>query len=108
MHFTLRIYINTKNYSFELIFLYMGGYSVKNKSKFFSELKIEYPQLTIQSNKEIVVEGCKGIIEYNKDSIKISVGKMQMLFCGDDLTLKSLNPDNIVLTGNFKTIEYIF
>ncbi len=81
---------------------------MRNKTKIFSELKIEYPQITIQSNKEIVVEGCKGIVEYNTNSIKISVGKMQMLFSGNDLTLKSLTPEHVVLTGEFTSIEYIY
>lgn len=70
------------------------------------ELAIEYPQIQIQSNKEAVIEGCRGIIEYSDEIVRLNVDKMELKVYGRDLNLKCLTGENIVITGRFERIEY--
>ena len=64
-------------------------------------------QLDILSNKEALLEGCKGILEYDDNIIRISGHKMEIKFTGEGLTLKCLTTENIMITGKIWSVEFI-
>ena len=64
--------------------------------------------MEISSNREVVFEGSKGIIEYGDSSIKINAGKYVISFNGRNLRIKSMNDCDLVIQGFITSIEYIF
>lgn len=65
------------------------------------------PQLELAGNREAVVDGCQGILEYDENVIKLTTGKMGIRFTGRDLQVKVLTHDSAVVTGFIKGIEFI-
>ena len=64
-------------------------------------------QLTVLSNQEAVLEGCKGILEYDDTVIRVSGRKMEIKFTGEGLTLNCLTSENIVISGKIWSVEFI-
>ena len=63
-------------------------------------------KITISSNKEAVIEGCRGILEYCSDRIKLNIGCATVLFIGNSLTIDSLNVGSIVISGKITNVEF--
>jgi len=64
-------------------------------------------QIEILNNNEVVVEGCKGILEYDNNSIRLNLGKMSVKFTGDNLIITCMNSDNIVIKGFITSVEFM-
>ena len=63
--------------------------------------------LEINGNNEVIVEGCKSIVEYDENIIKISTKKMFIQFLGRNLRIKCLNTDSLVIQGFITSIEFM-
>lgn len=63
--------------------------------------------ISMKSNREIVIEGCKSIEEYDENMIKIKVKKMIISFFGRDLKIKCLNFDSLVIVGFITSVEFM-
>lgn len=61
----------------------------------------------LNGNREVVVDGCKGILEYDENIIKLNTGKMVTKFLGRHLNIKCLTPDSLVIEGLITSIEFI-
>ncbi len=66
-----------------------------------------WAHMDISGNREAVVEGCKGILEYGDGVICLSLEGMTVRFCGDNLCIRSLKPEQAVITGTFVTISFV-
>lgn len=65
------------------------------------------PQIELAGNREAVIDGCQGILEYDENVIKLSTGKMSMKFIGRNLQVKVLTHDSAVIDGYISSIEFI-
>ncbi len=63
--------------------------------------------MEISGNREVIIEGNRGIIEYNENSIKINAGKYIVAFCGRGLHIKCMNECDVVIRGFITSVEYI-
>lgn len=63
-------------------------------------------KVEVFSNKEAIIEGCKGIMEYNDDYIKINIGRGSIVFTGDELFAYSYFGETLVIKGRINNIEY--
>lgn len=61
----------------------------------------------MNGNTEVVVDGSKGILQYDENIIKINTGKMITIFYGRNLTIKCLTPDSLVVEGFITSIEFV-
>lgn len=66
----------------------------------------DVPHIEAEGNREIIVDGCKGILEYAEDRIKINTGSLIICFKGTELIVKSYSEVSIVLTGNIISVEF--
>ena len=73
----------------------------------FDSLSNGITQIELLGNSEAVVEGCKGILEYDDAVIRIAIQKMQVRFAGTNLTIKSLNSESVIIQGVIDKIEFI-
>ena len=63
-------------------------------------------KISINSNKEAVIEGCRSIIEYQDDRIKLNLGNKTVLFTGRNLSIDSLTVNGVVLSGIITGLEF--
>lgn len=70
------------------------------------------PRLTslhmeITGNREVILEGNRGILEYTGESIKLNAGKCIIAFCGRGLHIQCMNECDVVVRGFITSIEYL-
>lgn len=63
--------------------------------------------MEINGNREVFFEGNRGIVGYGEDTIKLSAGKMLVVFHGRGLHIKCMNQQDVVIHGFLTSIEYI-
>ena len=87
--------------------------SSKSKTKILSD-NLQVPgtvsrgtaNIELFGNNEAMIEGCKGVIEYSDDEIKLNIGKNEIQFLGTDLVIKSYFNEEIAIEGNILTIGF--
>lgn len=62
--------------------------------------------IQLMGNRECLVEGCQGILEYGDNHIKLNIGTMVLTFQGEDLTLRALNDDGAVVEGLITNLNF--
>ena len=62
--------------------------------------------IEIISNCCALVDGCKGILEYDDNLIKLSLGKRAVSFSGNNLSIKSLSMEQAMVEGFIMSMEF--
>jgi sporulation protein YqfC len=65
------------------------------------------PIIEIAGNREISVEGCTGVLKYEKDNIKINTKAMIISISGRSLQLKFLSSSSLIIEGTVLSLEFI-
>lgn len=63
-------------------------------------------RLEITDDRRAVIEGCKRILEYEEDSIRIATCKGAVRFRGRGLCMTAMSSDCAVITGRLLSVEY--
>ncbi|MBR2025490.1 MAG: YabP/YqfC family sporulation protein [Clostridia bacterium] len=63
-------------------------------------------RIVLHSNKEVIVEGCKGISEYDENCIVIKLKNKYIKFNGINLNISSYEKKYVVIKGEFQSIEF--
>jgi sporulation protein YqfC len=63
--------------------------------------------IELAGNREAIVDGCQGVLEYDENVIKLTTGKMVIKFMGRGLQIKVLTHDSAVVSGFITNIEFI-
>lgn len=71
------------------------------------EALIPEPHIEMLGNREVVVDGCKGVAEYSENVIKLNTGDFVVGFTGVDLLIKSFDCDAAVITGKIAEITFV-
>lgn len=77
----------------------------KEKNKIGDSMGLS-PQLTVLSNREAQLDGCREIREYDDGKIKLSMGKFNVCFCGNNLVIKNYGDDYAIISGEFSDISF--
>ena len=59
------------------------------------------------SNKEAIVDGIKGVLEYNDSYIKLNTGRGTLEFSGNMLEISSLCAGGLTICGKIEKIEFL-
>lgn len=62
--------------------------------------------MQISGNREVLVDGCRGLIEYGDEKIRINAGNGTVQFCGRGLEIKSLSDTTAVIAGFILSVEF--
>ena len=65
------------------------------------------PTLECLSDREGIVDGCMGILEYTEDVIRLSVKDMTLRFTGDELFIGAMEKRGLVIKGRIHSIEFV-
>ena len=60
----------------------------------------------MNSNKEIAIEGCKGILHYEESAVKLNMQNTVTVIYGQKLNIKCLTEDSLIVTGFINSIEF--
>ncbi len=63
--------------------------------------------MEISGNRELILEGSRGILEYNDGSVRINAGKYIVALRGRGLHIVSMTESDLVINGFITLIEYI-
>ena len=64
------------------------------------------PRLELVGNTRCIVEGIKGIPQYNAEKIKFDLGKFSVSFFGDSLYINSFTQSGAVIEGTIVSMEF--
>ena len=62
--------------------------------------------IELSGNREAVVDGCKGVLEYDDGLIKLNTGGTSVSFLGNELTIRALTDEQAVIEGIILSIEF--
>ncbi len=71
------------------------------------EIMLDLPKVTLIGNLQLNIENHKGIIEYTSNQIRISSNSGMIKIQGNDLYIKTIIKEEIIITGEIHTFEYI-
>ena len=79
----------------------------KNKDISVLAANLSNVHMEVNGNREVILEGSRGVVEYSETSIKINTGKYIISFQGRGLHIKCMTDCDIVIHGFITSIEYI-
>jgi len=82
--------------------IFAFGASVSDTlTSFLPSVRVE-----LLSNRQAIVDGCKGIIEYSENCIRLSSEKHVIKFSGSGLCIKCFSEHNAIIEGSINGVEY--
>ncbi len=65
-----------------------------------------YAHIELSGNKEAIIEGCQGVLEYSDSLIALNTGKLTVRVCGCGLTIISMQNGQAVIKGTITGVDY--
>ncbi|MBE6835243.1 MAG: hypothetical protein E7515_03210 [Ruminococcaceae bacterium] len=62
--------------------------------------------IELEGNRELILDGCKGIVEYENERIKICTDTLMVAVTGDSLEIRTYTQDQIVIGGKILSVEF--
>ncbi len=63
------------------------------------------PNIELCGNRSACVDGCRGILEYSENTVRINAGAMVLSFGGRELRIKFLGGSTIEIAGFISSLE---
>lgn len=63
--------------------------------------------IELHANREAIVEGCTGVLEYGEGVVRLSGGQMVVRIGGRNLTISGLDRNGTVVSGYITSIEFL-
>lgn len=65
------------------------------------------PKITITGKARVLVENHKGLLGYEEELVEVNGGRIRILIHGTDLELQAMNRNDLVVTGQIMSVEFI-
>lgn len=65
-----------------------------------------YAYIEISGNREVIVEGCRGVLEYSDTVVSLNTGKLIVKITGCELTVVSMQNTQAIIRGVIAGVEY--
>ena len=89
----------------------MPAYSISSRVEKALELPVgslsDMARIELTSNRRAVIEGCRGIVEYGEEVIRLSTDNGIVRFMGRSLHMNSMTEDRAVIEGIILSLEYL-
>ena len=79
---------------------------IEELSSLGAENELCLPHIELCSNREARVEGCVGIIEYDKNLVRLNCKSVTVKFSGDCLSIGNLSGGFISVSGEIVAVEF--
>lgn len=77
------------------------------KNKIIGEIFRDEPRIELTGNREIIIDGCKGVVEYTENNIRISLLENVLSLSGDNLLIQSFDNDVVIINGQISDIDFL-
>lgn len=64
-------------------------------------------RMELCGNRQVLIEGCRGIVKYDEDQIEVRTAEGTVRFTGRQLCMTSLQPACAVITGRLLSLEFL-
>lgn len=64
-------------------------------------------RMEVSGNRQVLIEGCRGIVKYDEDQIEVRTAEGTVRFTGRQLCMTGLNPACAVVRGKLLSIEFL-
>jgi sporulation protein YqfC len=64
------------------------------------------PRIELVANKQIVVEGCLGVLEYNENYLKLRLSSTALILQGENFDVVSFSDQSILVKGKINSLEF--
>lgn len=71
------------------------------------DLHLNEAKIEMLSNREIIIDGCKGVVEYDENLIKLNIGELTLGIAGDEMLIDSFDSGVAVIRGKFAEISFV-
>lgn len=79
----------------------------KPKLKFFDALpEVSGPIIRICGNREVSVDGCRGVTDYYENRIKLSIPGGSVTFIGTNLRITAFTDTSALIKGQLENVEF--
>ena len=65
-----------------------------------------YAHIEISGNREAIIEGCQGVLEYGDNLIALNTGKLTVRICGCGLTIISMQNGQAIIKVTITGLDY--
>ena len=65
------------------------------------------PRMEFCGNREVTIDGSKGVVEYDENLIRVNLGKMTVCFFGRNLTIRCFDLESLIIEGYITSIEFL-
>lgn len=71
------------------------------------DITLNMPKMNLIGNNQMLVENHRGIIEYTPNLIRVNTTVGVIRIQGNELNLRNIATDDIMISGDIKSIEFI-
>ncbi len=64
-------------------------------------------EMKISENREVIFQGCRGVVEYREESVKLNTGRYLIAFEGRGLQIRWIDETEVVIKGFITSISFI-
>ena len=82
-------------------------YNISEAFELPRDIIMDLPKLTVIGDKEASLLNHKGIIEYTQETIRVNTKSGVFKITGEELEIKTILSEEIIITGRIKKIEII-
>lgn len=79
---------------------------ITDKSEILNTEIINGTHIEIFSNEKIILEGCRGIIDYENNYIKLQLKKGHIIIIGTDFLISAFENERITVNGKIVSLEF--
>ncbi len=65
-----------------------------------------HAHIEMSGNREVIVEGCMGVLEYSEKIIALNTGRLTVRLCGCDMTILSMQGSQAIIKGIITAVEF--
>lgn len=70
------------------------------------DLVLNLPRITLVGDLQLVIENHRGIEDYDGIYVRVALERGSLVIKGENLTLRSIRTDEIVVDGSIKTLLF--
>ncbi len=79
----------------------------KTRDTLIESLFSDLPEFIFRGNREVVIEGSRGVLLYSETVIRINTSMGLVSFEGRNLNLKCISPTELIIDGFITKVEFV-
>lgn len=64
--------------------------------------------IELYGNKQVIIEGAKGVVDYSEDFLKIDLGNICLKITGTNLVIESFIYEQVDVKGEIVALEFMY